>query len=115
MTPIWTHFLTWMAGVGGRSIGKALGQVRGQPGRAIARKAARIELFTDQNSEQPVGFNNAHPVRHSKEPGGCTLKQYDHRHRFRTIRPYEYRDAATLLADFWTEVDAVLKERGVIP
>jgi hypothetical protein len=29
------------------------------------------------------------------------------------IRPYEYRDAATLLADFWSEVDAVLKEKGV--
>lgn len=30
-------------------------------------------------------------------------------------RAYEYRDAATLLADFWTTVDAVLRERGVIP
>jgi hypothetical protein len=38
----------------------------------------------------------------------------DHRHRLRTIRAYEYRDAATLLADFWTTVDAVLRERGVI-
>jgi hypothetical protein len=27
----------------------------------------------------------------------------------------EYQDAATLLADFWTAVDAVLRERGVIP
>ena len=39
----------------------------------------------------------------------------DHRHRLRSIRPYEYRDAATLLADFWETVDAVLRERGVIP
>jgi len=30
------------------------------------------------------------------------------------IRPYDYRDAASLLADFWNEVDAVLKERGVL-
>jgi len=29
--------------------------------------------------------------------------------------PYEYKDAATLLSDFWAEVDAVLKERGVRP
>jgi hypothetical protein len=36
-------------------------------------------------------------------------------HRLRTIRAYQYRDAATLLADFWTMVDAVLRERGVIP
>jgi len=39
----------------------------------------------------------------------------DHRHRIRTVKPYDYSDAATLLADFWTEVDAVLKERGVHP
>lgn len=64
-----------------------------------------------ENNERLVGFDNAHPIRHSKGPGGRTLEQFDHRHRFRTIRSYEYKDAATLLADFWTEVDAVLKER----
>ena len=32
----------------------------------------------------------------------------DHRHRHRTIRVYEYRDAATLRTDFRTEVKAVL-------
>lgn len=37
----------------------------------------------------------------------------DHRHRLRTVRPCDYQDAATLLADFWETVDAVLKERGV--
>src|SRR2546422_941086 len=61
------------------------------------------------NGERLVGFDNAHPVARQKgEP-------QDHRHRLRTIRAYEYRDAATLLADFWTTVDAVLRERGVIP
>jgi len=39
----------------------------------------------------------------------------DHRHRLRTIKGYDYRDAATLLEDFWTVVDTVLRERGVIP
>ena len=38
----------------------------------------------------------------------------DHRHRLRTIKAYEYRDAATLLDDFWKTVDAVLREKGVI-
>ena len=35
-------------------------------------------------------------------------------HGLRTIRPYEYKDAAALLLDFWAEVNAVLEERGVI-
>jgi hypothetical protein len=61
------------------------------------------------NSERLVGFDNAH--RAGKRRRG---EEQDHRHRLRTIKAYEYRDAATLLADFWKTVDAVLRERGVI-
>ena len=60
-----------------------------------------------------VGFDNAHRVRGQSGPGGRAGGAYDHRHRLRTIRPYDYRDAATLLEDFWNEVDAVLREKGV--
>jgi hypothetical protein len=61
------------------------------------------------DGQRLVGFDNAHPVgRNRGEP-------QDHRHRPRTIRPYDYQDAATLLVDFWAEVDAVLKDRGILP
>lgn len=59
--------------------------------------------------ERLVGFDNAHPVGRQKRGG-----PQDHRHRLRTIGAYEYSDAATLLADFWSTVDAVLRDRGVI-
>lgn len=61
------------------------------------------------SGERLVGFDNAHPVggRRRGEP-------QDHRHRLQTVKSYAYRDAGTLLADFWTLVDAVLKERGVV-
>jgi hypothetical protein len=62
------------------------------------------------DGERLVGFDNAHPVGRRRRGG-----PQDHRHRLRTVRPYEYEDAATLLADFWSTVDAVLRERGVIP
>jgi hypothetical protein len=61
------------------------------------------------DGERLVGFDNAHRVAKQKQGD-----PQDHRHRLRTVRPYEYRDAAALLADFWTEVDAVLKQRGVL-
>jgi hypothetical protein len=61
------------------------------------------------DGERLVGFDNAHPATRQKRG-----EPLDHRHRLRTIRAYENRDAATLLADFWTTVDAVLRERGVI-
>jgi hypothetical protein len=31
-----------------------------------------------------------------------------------TVWPYRFKDAATLLEDFWAEVDGVLREKGVI-
>ena len=60
--------------------------------------------------ERLVGFDNARPVGRQRRG-----TPQDHRHRLRTIRAHEYRDAATLLADFWEAVDTVLRERGVIP
>lgn len=62
------------------------------------------------NGDRLVGFDNAHPV--GRQQRGAPQ---DHRHRLRTVKPYDYRDAATLLADFWSEVEAVLKERGARP
>lgn len=61
------------------------------------------------NGERLVGFDNAHQV--GKQERG---QPQDHRHRIRTIRPYTYSNAATLIADFWTAVDAMLKEKGVL-
>ncbi len=57
------------------------------------------------DGERLVGFDNAHPVARQKRG-----QAQDHRHRLR-----EYQDTATLLADFWETVDAVLRERGVLP
>lgn len=56
-----------------------------------------------------VGFDNAHRVIGQKLGDA-----QDHRHRLFTVRPYEYRDAASLLEDFWRTVDEVLRDRGVI-
>lgn len=56
------------------------------------------------DGERLVGFDNAHPVGTQRfgDP-------QDHRHRIRRVLPYEYSDAATLLSDFWSEVDTYLK------
>ena len=54
-----------------------------------------------------VGFDNAHPVE------GKRVVDHDHKHRLQTVKPYAYRDAASLVADFWAEVEAVMREKGV--
>jgi hypothetical protein len=61
------------------------------------------------NGERLAGFDNAHSVKDKQ-----SRHAFNHRHRLKTARPYEYKDAATLLADFWTLVDAVLREKGIL-
>jgi hypothetical protein len=66
------------------------------------------------NGERLVGFDNAHAVRGHSGPGGRPGSTFDHQHGLKTVRPYEYKDAASLLADFWSAVDAVLRGKGIM-
>lgn len=59
------------------------------------------------DNERLLGFDNAHPVGRQRRG-----EPQDHRHLRETVRPYAYRDAGTLMADFWHAVDAILNERG---
>jgi len=61
------------------------------------------------DGERLVGFDNAHPVE------GRRQATQDHRHRLRAVRPYDYRNAAALVADFWAEVEALMREKGIWP
>lgn len=65
------------------------------------------------NGERLIGFDNAHSITEKRGALRTTKIEQDHKHGLHTIKPYEYSDAATLLADFWKEVDIVLKQRGI--
>ncbi|VTU46221.1 hypothetical protein SRS16P2_00556 (plasmid) [Variovorax sp. SRS16] len=62
------------------------------------------------DGERLVGFDNAHHVTAQQ---GRAHKAKDHKHRLRTVKPYDYTDAATLVAAFWKEVESVMREKGV--
>lgn len=47
------------------------------------------------DGERLVGFDNAHQVAGQR---GRAAAAKDHKHRLRTVRPYDYRDAGALLA-----------------
>ncbi|MDB5757145.1 MAG: hypothetical protein JWM30_434 [Burkholderia sp.] len=66
----------------------------------------------DEDGERLLGFDNAHPVREGAGPGARTRIEYDHKHSGERIRFYLYEDAATLLANFWTEVEMILQKRN---
>jgi hypothetical protein len=93
-----------------------LGEVCREAGAAQRHTAHGLSYsltLHDKNGKRLVGFDNAHAARAGKRRRKRI--EQDHRHGLRTVEPYEYRDAATLLADFWGEVEVALRERGVLP
>lgn len=63
----------------------------------------------DPSGERLAGFDNSHPVEKQKlgEP-------QDHKHRLKTVRPYDYQDAGSLVTDFFALAESVLREKGVL-
>jgi hypothetical protein len=69
-------------------------------------------LFSPQD-KRLVGFDNAHWVATGRKPSVKMETTNDHVHIENKSRPYAYSDAEMLLVDFWTEVDKVLRAKGV--
>lgn len=69
----------------------------------------------DGDNERLLGFDNAHSIREGAGPGARTRIEYDHKHKGERVRFYDYTDSMSLLDDFWTEVDLILKERSTTP
>ena len=62
-----------------------------------------------------MGFDNAHPVAHTGSRFAKRQLEADHWHRTENDegRPYVFTDAATLIFDFFAEVERVRTERGI--
>lgn len=62
-----------------------------------------------------MGYDNAHAPRRRSGPSNrsATPLAYDHVHRGERVVPYAFRSPGDLLEDFWRDVDAILKEKGV--
>ena len=58
----------------------------------------------DRNGERILGYDNAHGI------AGHRRVAWDHKHQLDQIRPYRYMDAATLLADFYADVDRLFEQ-----
>jgi len=66
----------------------------------------------DPDGERLVGYDNAHAVR-VKARSRKRTATYDHVHKRKRVKPYRYSNAETLVNDFWTDVERILKERGI--
>jgi len=52
------------------------------------------------NGERLVGFDNAHSITEKRGASRTTKTEHDHKHRLRSVKPYEYSDAASLARRF---------------
>jgi len=62
-------------------------------------------MLLNAKGDRVVCFDNAHAVRNGSGPGKKRTRQYDHKHVGNRITPYDFKNALTLLDDFWAEVD----------
>lgn len=67
----------------------------------------------DRSGQRVFGIDNAHPVRLTRGPASRSSTVCDHVHRGELVRRYSYRDADSLVDDFWREVEAILKKEGI--
>jgi hypothetical protein len=62
-------------------------------------------MLLNAKGDRIVCFDNAHAVKKGSGSGKKRTKRFDHKHIGNRITPYYFKDAMTLLNDFWAEVD----------
>lgn len=62
-------------------------------------------VLLNSKNERVVCFDNAHSIRQGSGPGKKRAKQDDHKHIGDRVIPYKFKDAITLIEDFWAEVE----------
>lgn len=67
-------------------------------------------VLIDRHGERIVGFDNAHAVSDGSGRSRRKTVAFDHKHIGERTKPYNFRGAAKLVADFWKEVDKVQRE-----
>ncbi len=67
-------------------------------------------VLLDSKNERAVCFDNAHSVSQGSGPGKKRAKQDDHKHIGDRVIPYKFKDALTLIEDFWAEVDKHIQQ-----
>ena len=91
-------------------------EIRREPATSVRPHGLRYSFTLHAPSgKRLVGFDNAHAVPGKGSRFKEATKEHDHWHRTESDpgRAYQFRDAATLLDDFFNEVERVLADRGI--
>jgi hypothetical protein len=67
----------------------------------------------DPGGDRLICYDNSHSVSVGSGPSRKRSKTNDHKHERKSVKPYEYTNAETLMEDFWKDVERILKEEGI--
>jgi len=62
----------------------------------------------NKSNARILGYDNAHGVRTNKTKFKVMKTKWDHKHERNRIKSYDYKTAATLLEDFWNDVNKII-------
>ena len=60
-------------------------------------------------NERILGYDNAHAFKSNSRGFRHKKSTWDHKHKQADVFAYEFTNAGTLLTDFWTDVENILK------
>lgn len=90
----------------------------------VVFKAKRVEVSAERphglkyslvllnvTGERLVGFDNAHLAPKRRGQGAKNTPYYDHKHIGKRTTDYKFKDAQTLLENFWVEIDKIIRQK----
>lgn len=81
-----------------------------EPNKYIPQGIKYSLTLHDRNNVRVVGYDNSHAIKPKKRKYGAKRMIWDHKHKQKSVEPYEYGSAGELLEDFWDDVNRVLKK-----
>lgn len=63
----------------------------------------------DRHNHRLLGYDNAHAIKKKKKYGARKVS-WDHKHDQDTVENYEFETAASLMEDFWNDVNKILED-----
>lgn len=65
----------------------------------------------DRSNRRLLGYDNAHAVQGRRRRFQGKRVVWDHKHDGAQVTPYEFESPATLLEDFWADVQKIVGDR----
>lgn len=78
------------------------------PNEHIPHRIRYSLTLHDKYNRRVLGYDNAHGIKPKRNRYRARKVTWDHKHQDEKVMPYEYKNAAQLVEDFWNDVNRIL-------